>query len=154
MIKKSLVLGVATLIISVFILFFAAEIIFDPVHANCTTKMPDIPNVRFINLADSPAVLKYSQFGEAFVNLDPTVGGVIDVSGYRWVSIRIGSTKATSCEMAMGKISNQTLAQAYNVPLDGKIHTFEINGPQMTLVLKGGQPNSTENVKMWVYLRS
>jgi hypothetical protein len=116
--------------------------------------MPDVPNVLFINLVDTPAVLNYSQFGQAQVQLDPQTGGIIDVTGYRTVSILIGSTNASSCEMHMGKILGSTLSQRFAVPLDGAIHTFDIVGPHMVLWLNGGQPNSTENVQLWVYLSS
>ncbi len=116
--------------------------------------MSDTPNVRFINLVDSPATLQYNQHGQAQVLLEPQTGGILDVKEFRRVSICIGATKASSCEMYMGKISGTTLSQRYNLPLDGHIHTFEVVGPQMALGLNGGQPNSTEHVQLWVYLRS
>jgi hypothetical protein len=116
--------------------------------------MPDIPNVRFINLVDTPAALQYSQFGEAQVPLDPKTGHVIDVKKFRRVSILIGSTKAGSCMMFMGKISGPTLSKQFTLPLDGDIHTFDIVGPEMSLFLSGGKPNTKENVQLWVYLSS
>jgi len=116
--------------------------------------MPDVPNVWFINFVDNPAVLNYSQHGEAQVPLDPQTGSIIDVTGFRRVSILIGSTNASSCVMYMGKISGTTLSQSFSVPLDAMIHTFEVIGPQMNLWLMGGKPNAIENVQLWVYLRS
>jgi hypothetical protein len=116
--------------------------------------MPDVPNVWFINLVDNPAVLNYSQHGQAQVPLDPQTGSIIDVTDFRRVNILIGSTKASSCVMYMGKISGTTLSQSFSVPLDSSIHTFKIVGPHMNLWLMGGQPNTTENVQLWVYLTS
>ena len=116
--------------------------------------MADIPNTRLFNFVDTPANIHYSQVGEATVVLEPQTGGIIDVSGYRRISIRIGSTKAKSFSVFIGKISGATLSQEFNQPVDHQIHTFEVVGPQMTLVLKGGTPNSDEKVKLWVYLRS
>ena len=116
--------------------------------------MAEIPNTRFINFADAPVAVVYDQFGSAHVNLDPQVGGIIDLSGFRRVSIRIGTTKATSFVVNMGKISGATLSQAFSRAVDSQIHTFEVIGPQMNLSLKGAAPSTQEKVQLWVYLRS
>ena len=88
--------------------------------------MADIPNTLLFNFVDTPAIIQYSQFAEAQVILDPQVGGIIDVSGFRRVSIRIGSTNATSFSLYIGKISGATLSQEFSQPIDNQIHTFEI----------------------------
>ena len=116
--------------------------------------MADIPNTRMFNFVDSPAVIHYSQFGEAQVPLDPQTGSVIDITGFRRISVRIGSTKAKSSSVFIGKISGTTLSQEFNQPIDNLTHTFEVIGPQMNLFLKGGPPNTQEKVQLWVYLRS
>jgi len=116
--------------------------------------MVDIPSTRFINLVDNPAAITYSQFGEAQVPLDPQTGGVLHLEEFRQVSFRIGSTKASSFNMFMGKISGPTLSTRYIGPIDDVIHTFEVVGPEMTLFLMGGAPRSKEQVQLWVYLRS
>src|SRR5438105_221643 len=38
-------------------------------------------------------------------------------------------------------------------PFDSQIHTIDVVGPEMALTLKGGTPNSSEQVQLWVYLR-
>jgi hypothetical protein len=116
--------------------------------------MVDIPNTRFINLVDIPATIAYSQFGEAQVPLDPQTGGVLQLEEYRQVSFRIGSTKAASFTMFMGKISGTTLSMRYIGPIDDVIHTFDVVAPEMTLFLMGGAPRSRETVQLWLYLRS
>lgn len=116
--------------------------------------MADIPNTRFFNFVDTPASIKYNQAGEAQVPLDPKTGGIIDVSGFRRASILIGSTTASLFIVSIGKISGTSLAQGYGQPIDNKIHTFEVVGPQMNLLLKGVSPNLTEQVQLWVYLSS
>lgn len=116
--------------------------------------MADIPNTRFINFVDTPATIQYSQFAEAQVNLDPQTGGVIDLSEFRRMNVLIGSTNASSFEVFIGKISGTTLSQRYSKPIDNQIHTFEVVGPQMTLWLNGGPPQSEEQVQLWVYLSS
>lgn len=116
--------------------------------------MADIPHTLFINFVDTPATIEYSQFGEATVPLDPQTGGILNISKFRRVSILVGSTHASSCEVYMGKISGATLATSYSQPLDQKVHTYEVIGPQMSLSLKGGAPHSREQVQLWVYLRS
>ena len=115
--------------------------------------MTDIPNTRLINLVDTPANIQYSKFGEGQVESLPE-GGVLDIREYRQVSVEVGATKASKCELFMGKISDMTLSTRYEVPLDHKIHTFEVVGPEMTLFLMGGMPESSEEVQLWIYLRA
>jgi len=116
--------------------------------------MAEIPNTRFINFVDTPANIQYTQFGEGPVNLDPQTGGIVNISEFRRVSIQIGSTNASAFDVFMGKIAGATLSVRHTLPVDHNIHTFNIVGPEMTLLLKGGQPQSTEQVQLWVYLSS
>jgi hypothetical protein len=81
-------------------------------------------------------------------------GGIIDVTEFRRASVRVGSTSATSISVFIGKILGTTLAVEHTHPLDGKIHTHDIVGPELALWLKGGAPSSNEEVEVWVYLRS
>jgi hypothetical protein len=115
--------------------------------------MPDVPNTRFFNFVDTPAAIEYSQFGEAFVDLEGD-GGSVDLTEFRRVSVRIGSTSATSFSVSIGKIANATLAYSHVRPTNNEIHTFEVEGPELNLWLKGGPPGSNETVQLWVYLRS
>jgi hypothetical protein len=114
----------------------------------------DIPNTRLINFVDTPAGLTYSQFGDAQVVLDPNTGGILDVDAFRRVSLLIGSTQAPSFSLFIGKLAGATLGFEHNRPVDQRIHTFQIVGPEIALVLRGGAPNSSEQVQLWVYLSS
>jgi hypothetical protein len=110
-------------------------------------------DTRFLNFVDTPAVVQYSQFSEASVILDPATGNaVVDVTPFHRVSVLIGSTSATSFEVHIGKIKGSTLAQAFSGPINGQIHTYDVVGPQLSLWLRGGAPNSQESVQLWVYL--
>ena len=111
-------------------------------------------STRFINFVDTPATVTYNQYGEAVVRLDAQGGSSIDVSGFRKLSVRIGSTRATSFRIAMGKISNTTLAYPFDLPRNQRINTFDVVGPEMSLWLRGGPPNTTETVQLWLYLSS
>jgi hypothetical protein len=115
--------------------------------------MADIPNTRFYEFVNTPAIIKYNQAGEAFVPLDPQ-GPIIKINEFRRVSVRIGSTKATAFIISMGKLAGPTLAQLFQQAIDDTIHTREIVGPEMALVLTGGPPNTKEDVQLWVYLTS
>ncbi len=116
--------------------------------------MADIPNTRMFNFVDTPAVIKYGPGGDGDVPLDPQVGSVIDITGFRKINVRIGTTKAKSYTVFIGKISGATLSQELNQPIDNLTHTFEVTGPQLSLLLRGGPPNTHEKVQLWVYLRS
>ena len=116
--------------------------------------MPEIPNTRLINFMDTAALIRYDNAQEAVVPLDPGTGNIVDVTGFRRISVAIDTTSATSFFLQMGKISARTLAQAFSQRMDQKIHTFEVTGPEIVLILKGGQPGWEEKVRLWVYLRS
>jgi hypothetical protein len=120
------------------------------------TPSAEIPHTRLINFVDQPATVKYSQFGEAQVQLNAPTGGILDVRQFRKVHILVGSTKSTSFQVFMGKISDATLSDTRLVvqPPDHKIHTLEVVGPEMTLFLMGGAPSRQEQVQLWVYLTS
>ena len=113
-----------------------------------------IPNTRFINLVDTPATIAFNQFGEARIPIDPAVGNIIKINTFRKVSILVGTTHATSMSVIIGKNAGVTLAQAFTSPIDLKIHTFDVIGPEFAVVLKGGPPNTSEHVQVWVYLSS
>jgi hypothetical protein len=125
---------------------------------NKATAAPsaEIPHTRLINFVDQPATIKYSQFGQAQVQLNAPTGGILDVSQFRRVHICVGSTTATSIQVSMGKISNATLSETRLIvqPPNHNIHALEVVGPEMTLFLMGGAPNTQEQVQLWVYLRS
>jgi hypothetical protein len=112
----------------------------------------DLPNTKLFNFVDTPATIQYSQFGEGQVPLD--ANPIIDVTGYRRVNVRIGSTKASSWSLYMGKISGSTLSVENMQAVDNAIHSFDVTGPEIALWLKGGTPKSREKVQLWVYLRS
>lgn len=113
-----------------------------------------LAETRFINFVDTKAVVTFSQSGEGRVPLDPQTENVIKTTGYRKVSIRIGSTSATTFIVHVGKISNATLSQSITWSKTSKIKTIEVIGPEMVLYLTGGKPNTTEEVQLWVYLSS
>jgi|SRR5215210_8210548 len=114
----------------------------------------DVPNTRLFNFVDNPAIISYSAFGDGQVQLDPQVGGNIDVSEFRRVNVQIGTTIATSFSLFMGKIAGSTLSVERNRPLDYDIHTFDVVGPEIALWLRGGPPSSSESVQLWVFLTS
>jgi hypothetical protein len=116
--------------------------------------MAEIPNTRLINLVDQPATIRYSQFGQAQAPL--TAGNILDISQFRRVHICVGTTRATSIQLSMGKISNATQSETRLIvqPPNSRIHTLEVVGPEMVLWFMGGPPNSQEQVPLWVYLSS
>lgn len=126
------------------------------------TKMPrvpdsiqvrEIPNARFINFVSPPVSLQYDRGGLVQVPLSPQTNNALDVSGFRKISILIGTTKASAAFLYMGTFAH-TLAQGYAVPLDSSIHTFDVVAPEMWLTFNGAPPNTVENSYFWIYLSS
>jgi hypothetical protein len=105
------------------------------------------------NFVNTPVTVTYSASGQAQVSLSTTSGAIISIAGYRKVSMRLGATHATTLQVSMGKISGPTLSAAVlNGPVDGRIHTFDVVGPELVLTLSGGPPNTTDHIQLWVYL--
>lgn len=111
-----------------------------------------LATTKFYNFVDTAVTVTFSNTGTAQIKLAPA-GAIISVTGYRKVSVQIGTTHATNLRIQMGKITGATLSQyMFNGPVDQKIHTFEVVGPDLVLVLSGAPANSTDHVQVWVYL--
>jgi hypothetical protein len=107
-------------------------------------------STKFYNLVDTPAKIEYSQNGEGRVTLDPNAGIILGVSRYCEMSVMIGQTGAKSAVMFMGKLNGTTQCQSFSITL-GTINTFKVVGPEMSIILMGGKPNSTEKVPLGFY---
>ncbi|HUI24780.1 MAG TPA: hypothetical protein VL403_01750 [Candidatus Kryptonia bacterium] len=113
----------------------------------------DVPNTKLINFVDTPVSIQYSASGDAFIPLASPTQSILDVTGFRRVSILVGATKASSYELFMGKISGATLSNRFSQVIDQQIHTYEVVGPEINLNLRG-PAKVKEKVQLWVYLRS
>jgi hypothetical protein len=85
--------------------------------------------------------------------------GILDVKDYSKVNLEIIQwphalvTMTVSC--SMGKITGQTLAQnvgQFPLGTAGIIHTFPVIGPEFSVVLIGGTPNTDVPIQAWVFL--
>jgi hypothetical protein len=88
-----------------------------------------------------------------------SVTGILDVQAYskvhleiiQWPHVPVNMT--VSC--AMGKISGTTLAQSvgqFPLGTEAVIHTFEVTGPEFSVVLTGGTPDTEVPIQAWVFL--
>ncbi|HKC80843.1 MAG TPA: hypothetical protein VKB91_06575 [Gemmatimonadaceae bacterium] len=111
-----------------------------------------LATTKFYNFVDTPVAVTFGSNGQAQIKLTPTAA-VISVTGYRRVSVIVGSTHATNLRIQMGKIAGATLSTSlYNGPVNQQVHTYEVIGPELVLVLTGAPANSTDHVQVWVYL--
>jgi hypothetical protein len=118
------------------------------------SSVTDSAKSQLIQLVDTPFTAQYSSFGTAMVNWAGTIGPTVSVSGYRQAYVLVVGTSITkSFDFNMGKISGATAAQTLNQPADGKIHAFDIQGPEISIVLRG-TAGATDHVQLWLYLRS
>jgi hypothetical protein len=82
------------------------------------------------------------------------MSGILDLSTYNQVNVEIiqwphAVTMTVSCDM--GKITGTALAQAVGqFPLGtaGQIHTFNVVGPEFSLILTGGTPTPTSRFRL------
>ena len=116
--------------------------------------MADVPNVQYINFVDTKLTLQFSATGSAKAMLTSASDATVDITGFRKISILAPPGLSFTCQMKMGQVALNTLVASYDVPLDGKIHTFDVQGPQMMLSFSNGPANSTKQIQLMVYLRS
>jgi len=85
--------------------------------------------------------------------------GILDVQQFNKVNLEIiqwphaAVTMTVTC--SMGKISGSTLAQALaQFPLGtaGQIHSFNVIGPEFSVVLVGGPPNTDVPLQAWLFM--
>jgi len=92
------------------------------------------------------------------VPLGPNGETYLNVTQYRKVNVFVDtkSTKAQNFILYMGKRQPNTLAAAFQWAPDSNIHTFDVMGPEIALML-GAPPDRTtpaESVALWLYLSS
>ncbi len=96
---------------------------------------------------------KTDKLGQIFMT------GILNIEAYNQVNFEIIQwphapvVMAVSCDM--GKITGSTLAQTVGqFPLGtaGQIHTFNVIGPEFSVVLTGGPPNTDVPIQAWVFL--
>jgi hypothetical protein len=85
--------------------------------------------------------------------------GILDVQHYSSINVEIIQWPHAAVNMIVscniGKISGQTLAQTVGqFPLGtaGLIHTFNVTGPEFSVVLTGGSANTDVPIQAWVFL--
>ena len=86
--------------------------------------------------------------------------GIVDVSAYSQVNVEIiqwPHAAVTWLEKTLVQIpSGSTLAQVVGqFPLGtaGLIHTFNVIGPEFSVVLTGGTPTTDVPIQAWLFLR-
>jgi hypothetical protein len=85
--------------------------------------------------------------------------GILDIQQFNSVNVEIIQWPHAAVNMSvscsMGKISGLTLAQSVaQFPLGtaGQIHTFNVIGPEFSVVLTGGPANTDVPIQAWVFL--
>ena len=85
--------------------------------------------------------------------------GILDVKNFDKVSVEIIQWPHTPVQMsvqcAMGKISGSTLSQlleTFPLGTTARIHAYDVIGPDFSVVLTGGPPNTDVPIQAWVFL--
>jgi len=85
--------------------------------------------------------------------------GIVNIEAFNKVNVEIIQWPHVAVNMNvlcdMGKITGDTLAQTVGqFPLGtaGQIHTFGVVGPEFSIVLTGGPPNTDVPIQAWVFL--
>lgn len=134
-----------------------------PVTAQGTTVIAGTvginPSANMVVAKDGTAFTTYfktfttDSLGQIFLT------GIIDARGFDKASIEIiqfpGAVAGLTVNVDMGKISGSTLAQridSFPLSTAASIHTYDVNGPDFSVVLTGGPPNTAVAIQAWVYL--
>jgi hypothetical protein len=85
--------------------------------------------------------------------------GILNVEAFDSINVDIIQWPHAAVSMTVlcdiGKISGQTLAQTVaQFPLGtaGQIHTFNVIGPEFSVILTGGPANTDVPIQAWVFL--
>jgi hypothetical protein len=88
------------------------------------------------------------------VPLDPASKATyLDVTQFRRINVLVSGTRSSPL-LHIGKWAGSTCAESNPVPADGRIHSFEVTGPQIHISFSGSPALGVEDVQLWVYLRS
>jgi hypothetical protein len=86
--------------------------------------------------------------------------GILNVKTHDTVNVEIIQWPAAAVNMTvqcdMGKITGSTLAQAvgqFPLGTSAQIHTFNVVGPEFSMVLTGGPANTAVPIQAWVFLK-
>jgi hypothetical protein len=133
-----------------------------PVAAQGTTKIAGTvgidPAANMVVSKDGTAFTTYfqtrttDQLGQIFLT------GILDARGFDKVSVEIVQFPTTVGGLTVtvdeGKISGTTLSQfidSFPLSTTALIHTYDVNGPDFSLILTGGPPNTAVGIQAWVY---
>ncbi len=117
----------------------------------------EVPKTLFIDHTSPVLRIDWPKIapGSFLVPLTASNAIFLNVRSYRKVNVLIGQTKASSAALILGKWQPNTFAARYDVPLDQKIHSFDIVGPELALELTAPFTNiAMESVELWLYLTS
>ena len=85
--------------------------------------------------------------------------GILDVTDFNRASLEIIQWPHVTVNMTvtcnMGKLSGDTLAQTltqFPLGTTDRINTFDVVGPELSVVLTGGTPNTDVPIQAWVFL--
>jgi hypothetical protein len=123
-----------------------------------TVNVGNFPSTQAVVSKDATSFTTYfqtyttDQFGQIFLT------GPLAAAGFNKASLEIiqfpGNVSGLTVGVFEGKISGSTLAQVIDsFPLGAAtVHSYDLNGPEISLVLTGGPPNTAVNIQAWVYL--
>jgi hypothetical protein len=84
---------------------------------------------------------------------------ILNVQDFDKVSVEIIQWPHTAVQMSvqcmMGKLSGSTLGQVlgqFPLGTTAQIHAFDVIGPEFSVVLTGGTPNTDVPIQAWVFL--
>jgi hypothetical protein len=94
------------------------------------------------------------QFGQIFLT------GILDIKPYTKVDLEIiqfpSNVPNMTVQVFMGKLSGSTLGSvvgSFALGTQGTIRAFNVVGPEASVVILGGPPNTAVNIQAWLFLQ-
>jgi len=85
--------------------------------------------------------------------------GILNIEAYNKISVEIIQWPHVAVSMTvlcyMGKLSGSTLAETiaqFPLGTTGQIHSFDVIGPEFSVVLTGGPASTSVPIQAWVFL--
>jgi len=86
--------------------------------------------------------------------------GPVDISGFSKVNLQITQFPHAAVTMTVncfiGKISGETLSElvaSFPLGTTGPIHSFDVIGPELNVILVGGPPATSVPIQAWLFLK-
>ncbi|ADW71207.1 hypothetical protein [Granulicella tundricola] len=108
----------------------------------------------------TPLLTKYFQTFTLNAVGEISIAGILNVAAYSKINLELLGTPIAGhvmqVEVFMGVLSGQTVGGTvlqFPLTTTGIIHSFNVVGPEMSIVITGGPPNTSLAIQAWTFMQ-